>query len=434
MGGVSVLAIPLPTTKPRPDRTTNRATMLESTLTELYCPRTGATYEADKIQTLSDVGGPLYARYDLEAAAANWRQGAGLAGRPAGLWRYADILPVRDPRFRLTLGEGGTPLLNAPRAGKRVGVANLLLKDEGLNPTGSFKARGLCVAVSRAVELGIDSLAIPTAGNAGGAMAAYAARAGVKATVYMPDDAPGEFVDECEALGAEVIGVAGLITDAGARLAADMEAEGFFSVATLKEPYRVEGKKTLGIELAEQMGWKLPDAILYPTGGGTGLVGMWKAFDELEAMGCIGAERPRMIAVQSTGCAPVIRAFEAGDESVTPWEGARTVADGLRVPMMVGDQEILRALRASGGTAIAVPDEEIMEFVRHLGADEGIYGAPEDGATLAAIPHLLARGDVDKDETVVAFLTGSGYKYRSGMKRFAAANATAPDTAGGAAG
>ena len=396
--------------------------MLESTLTELYCPRTGATYEADTVQTLSDVGGPLYARYDLDAAAANWRQGAALVGRSPGLWRYADILPVRDPRFRLTLGEGGTPLLRAERAGRRVGVRNLLLKDEGLNPTGSFKARGLCMAVSRALELGIDSLAIPTAGNAGGAMAAYAARAGLPATVYMPDDAPGEFVDECRGLGADVIQVAGLITDAGAQLAADMESAGFFSVATLKEPYRVEGKKTMGIELAEQMDWKLPDAILYPTGGGTGLVGMWKAFAELEAMGCIGAERPRMIAVQSTGCAPVIRAFEAGDTSVTPWEGAQTVADGLRVPMMVGDQEILRALRESGGTAIAVADEETMDFVGWLGGDEGIYGAPEDGATLAAIPRLLERGDLDAGETVVSFLTGSGYKYRSGMKRFAEAN------------
>jgi len=392
--------------------------MLESTLAELYCPRTGATFDADQVQTLSHVGGPLYARYDLEAAAANWRAGAGLADRPTGLWRYADILPVRDPRFRLCLGEGGTPLLAAPRLGKRVGVANLLLKDEGLNPTGSFKARGLCMAVSRAVELGIEALAIPTAGNAGGAMAAYAARAGVPATVYMPADAPGEFVDECEGLGATVILVEGLITDAGARLAADAPQQGFFSIATLKEPYRVEGKKTMGIELAEQLGWKLPDAILYPTGGGTGLIGMWKAFDELEALGCIDSTRPRMIAVQSTGCAPVIRAFEAGDESVTPWEGAQTVADGLRVPMMVGDQEILGALRQSGGTAIAVPDEESMAFVDHLGADEGIYGAPEDGAVLAAIPRLLQRGDLDKDETVAGFLTGSGYKYRSGMNRF----------------
>jgi len=392
--------------------------MLESTLVELYCPRTDAVFEADEIQTLSDVGGPLYARYDLESAARNWRQGAGLAGRPRGLWRYADILPVRDPRFRLSLGEGDTPLLSAPRLGKRVGIADLRLKDEGLNPTGSFKARGLCMAVSRAAELGIRSLAVPTAGNAGGAMAAYAARAGITATVYMPADAPGEFVDECEGLGAKVIRVEGLITDAGARLAADLEREGFFSVATLKEPYRVEGKKTMGIELAEQMRWQLPDAIIYPTGGGTGLVGMWKAFDEIEVLGCIGAERPRMIAVQATGCAPVIRAFEAGDESVTPWEGAQTVADGLRVPMMVGDQEILRALRQSGGTAIAVPDEESMEFVGHLGADEGIYGAPEDGAILAAIPHLLQRGDLDPGETVVCFLTGSGYKYRSGMKRF----------------
>ncbi len=395
--------------------------MLESTLVELYCPRTGKVYDADRVQTLSEVAGPLYARYDLEAAASSWEGGAGLAGRPTGLWRYADILPVRDPRFRLSLGEGGTPLLAAKRLGRRVGVDKLLVKDEGLNPTGSFKARGLCMAVSRAVELGVTSLAVPTAGNAGGAMAAYAARAGLPATVYMPTDAPGEFVDECRGLGAEVILVEGLITDAGARLAADMQERGFFSVATLKEPYRVEGKKTMGIELAEQSGWKLPDVILYPTGGGTGLVGMWKAFDELEALGCIGPERPRMISVQSTGCAPVIRAFEAGDTSVTPWEGAATVADGLRVPMMVGDQEILRALRESGGTAVAVPDEESMAFVDRLGADEGIYGAPEDGAAVAAIPRLLERGDLDKDETVVCFLTGSGYKYRSGMKRFAAA-------------
>ncbi len=392
--------------------------MLESTLVDLYCPRTGAEYAADEVQTLSAVGGPLYARYDLDAAAANWNGGAGLSNRQGGLWRYADILPVRDPRFRLQLGEGGTPLLAAPRIGKRVGLSNLLLKDEGLNPTGSFKARGLCTAVSRAVELGITSLAIPTAGNAGGAMAAYAARAGVPATVYMPQDVPGEFVDECRALGAAVRLVAGLITDAGAALAADMEQEGFFNVATLKEPYRVEGKKTMGIELAEQRGWKLPDAILYPTGGGTGLVGMWKAFDELEKIGCISAERPRMIAVQSTGCAPVVSAFEAGADSCTPWEGAATVADGLRVPTMVGDQEILRALRESGGTAIAVPDEEIMEYVTHLGADEGIYGAPESAATLAAMPHLLARGYLDKDEAVVGFLTGSAYKYRSGMQRF----------------
>jgi threonine synthase len=234
----------------------------------------------------------------------------------------------------------------------------------------------------------------------------------------MPADAPGEFVDECQGLGAAVIRVEGLITDAGARLAEDAEREGFFSVATLKEPYRVEGKKTMGIELAEQMAWRLPDAILYPTGGGTGLVGMWKAFAELEALGCIGSQRPRMIAVQSTGCAPVVRAFEGGDASVTPWANAATVADGLRVPMMVGDQEILRALRESGGTAIAVADEESMAFVRHLGADEGIYASPEDGAVLAAIPHLRERGDLDRDETVVAFMTGSGYKYRSGMQRY----------------
>lgn len=394
--------------------------MLESTLTELYCPRTGNTVEADRVQTLSEVGGPLYARYDLDAAAAAWDRGRGLVERESGIWRYADILPVRDPRFRFTLGEGNTPLLAARRLGAELGSPRLLLKDEGLNPTGSFKARGLCMAVSRAVELGVDTLAIPTAGNAGGAMAAYAARAGVPATVYMPADAPGEFVDECKGFGAEVILVDGLITDAGSRLATDAVDRGFFSVATLKEPYRIEGKKTMGIELAEQLGWQLPDAIIYPTGGGTGLVGMWKAFDELEALECIGAERPRMIAVQSTGCAPVVRAFDNGDESVAPWEGAATVADGLRVPMMVGDREILRALRDSGGTAIAVPDEDSMRWLRRLGSAEGIYGSPEDGAVIAAIPALLERGDLERGERVVGFLTGNGYKYRSGMQAFLA--------------
>ena len=392
--------------------------MLESTLVDLVCTRTGTPYDADQVQTLSEVGGPLYARYDLDAAAANWRTGAGLEGRPLGLWRYADILPVRDPRFRFTLGEGNTPLLSAPHIAARVGLRRLWLKDEGLNPTGSFKARGLCTAVSRAAELCIRALAIPTAGNAGGALAAYAARAGIPATVYMPADAPGEFADECRGLGAEVVRVDGVITDAGAALAADAEERGFFAVATLKEPYRIEGKKTMGFELAEQLDWELPDAIIYPTGGGTGLVGMWKAFDELETLGCIGPERPRMIAVQSEGCAPVVRAFEGGTEGVEPWQDAQTVADGLRVPMMVGDQEILKALRESGGTAVAVSDGRILEYVGHLGADEGIYSAPESAATIAAIVPLLERGDLDRDDRVVCFLTGSAYKYRSGMKRF----------------
>ena len=385
--------------------------MLESTLTELYCPRTGTTYEADKIHTLSDVGGPLYSRYDLETAAANWQEGAGLTNRPAGLWRYADILPVRDPHFRLTLGEGGTPLLSAPRVGKRVGVANLLLKDEGINPTGSFKARGLCIAVSRAVELGIDSLAIPTAGNAGGAMAAYAARAGATATVYMPDDAPGEFVDECEGFGAKVVRVAGLITDAGAQLANDKKAGGFFNVATLKEPYRIEGKKTMGLELAEQLGWQLPDVILYPTGGGTGLIGMWKAFAELRELGWIGEKLPRMVAVQSSGCAPMVRAFEAGLEHAEPWEDAATVAAGIRVPAAVGDFLILRAVRESGGFAVAVDDERIIEARDRAAADSGFLMCPEGAATLAAYLQEVESGRIRPDESAVLFNCATGLKY-----------------------
>ena len=345
-----------------------------------------------------------------------------LKDRPHSMWRYGELLPVKSLDQIISLGEGCTPLLDVKSVANKLGLAKVWVKDEGCNPTGSFKARGLSVAVTMAKLLGAKKLGIPSAGNAGGALAAYAARAGLEANIFMPQDVPITNRVECEAVGANIYLVNGLITDCGQIVGERAKTEGWFDLSTLKEPYRIEGKKTMGIELAEQMGWKLPDAIIYPTGGGTGLVGMWKVFDELETMGCIGAERPRMIAVQSTGCAPVIRAFEAGDKSVRPWTNAQTVADGLRVPMMVGDQEILKALRESSGTAIAVPDEETIEFVRHLGADEGIYGAPEDGATLAAIPHLLARSDLDKDETVVSFLTGSGYKYRSGMKRFIAEN------------
>lgn len=389
--------------------------MIESALTELRCTRCDRSRDADRLQTLCECGGPLYARYDLRAVAPAWAEGDGLAERFAGLWRYADLLPVRDPALRLSLGEGGTPLLEAPRMARQTGLDRLLVKDEGLNPTGSFKARGLCVAVSRAVELGAESLAIPTAGNAGGALSAYAARAGVPATVYMPADAPAEFRDECRSLGAEVITVEGLITDAGDRMADEREDRGFFTVATLKEPYRVEGKKTMGFELVEQLGWSIPDVILYPTGGGTGLLGMWKAFGELEALGCIGPERPRMIAVQTEGCAPIVRAFHAGAETAAPWENARTLASGLRVPSCVADREILALLRESEGDAVTVSDAEILDCVRRLGAAEGIWAAPEAAATLAAVPHLLEEDRLARDEIVVAFLTGSAYKYRSSM-------------------
>ncbi|MFQ5742240.1 MAG: threonine synthase [Acidobacteriota bacterium] len=389
--------------------------MLASTLVELACTRCGANYDTDKLQSLCSCGGPLYAGYDLEAAASSWRCGKGLAGRPHSVWRYAEILPVRQPANRLTLGEGSTPLLEVPRTSQELGMRRLLVKDEGLNPTGSFKARGLCVAVSRALELGVGSVAIPTAGNAGGALAAYAARGGLEATVYMPADAPQEFVDECRGLGAKVVKVPGLITDAGAAMAADAEREGFFTVATLKEPYRVEGKKTMGIELAEQLDWQLPDAIIYPTGGGTGLLGMWKAFDELEALGSIDSRRPRMISVQTEGCAPIVRAFAEGTETAEPWQNAATIASGLRVPSAVADREILRVLRQSDGDAISVSDAEILDYARRLGAEEGFYVAPEAAATIAAIPLLLSQGRLDADGTVVAFLTGSAYKYRTGL-------------------
>ena len=389
--------------------------MTASYLIDLFCTRCAEIHDADRLQSLCSCGGPLYARYDLEAAASEWQRGAGLASRPPGLWRYAELLPVRDAAHRLSLGEGGTPLLEAKRTGTRLGLRRLLMKDEGLNPTGSFKARGLCVAVSRAKELGARSLAIPTAGNAGGALAAYAARGDLAATVYMPADAPVEFVDECARLGAEVIQVDGLITDAGAMMMADADERGFFPVATLKEPYRVEGKKTMGIELAEQMGWQLPDAIVYPTGGGTGLLGMWKAFGELEKIGCIDSRRPRMIAVQTDGCAPIVRAFHEGADVAEPWENARTLAGGLRVPSAVADREILGVLRESNGDAVTVSDAEIIEAVRRIGADEGLYVAPEAAATVAAIQRLLSEDRLDPAATVVTFLTGSGYKYRTSL-------------------
>jgi threonine synthase len=320
-------------------------------------------------------------------------------------------MPVRDPAHRITLGEGGTPLFAAGRLGEAVGHAHVLVKDEGVNPTGSFKARGMAAAVSRAKELGATSLSVPSAGNAAGAMSAYAARAGLEAHVFMPKDVPAPFVAECRALGAHVTLVDGLISDCGRVAAAELERHGRFDVSTLKEPYRLEGKKTLGYELAEQLGWELPDVIVYPTGGGTGLVGMWKAFDEMETLGWIGSHRPRMVTVQSTGCAPIVRAFEDDEEFAAPWEGAATIADGLRVPGAVGDFLILAALRESGGTALAVPDEAMMDGANLLGRTEGIFAAPEGGATVAALRVLRERGWIASTDRVVLFNTGSGHKY-----------------------
>jgi threonine synthase len=382
-----------------------------SFLTHLECGLCGTRQDADRLWNLCpECGRPLLARYDLEAAGRALRRDE-FAGRAPSLWRYRELLPVRDARFVLSLGEGWTPLVHARRLGEAVGLERLYVKDEGLNPTASFKARGLSVAVSRARELGAGALSIPSAGNAAGAMSAYAALGGMAAHVFMPRDVPPLFAAECRALGAEVTLVDGLITDCGRAAAEGVLQLGRFDLSTLKEPYRVEGKKTMGYELAEQMGWTLPDVIIYPTGGGTGLIGMWKAFDEMERLGWIDSRRPRMVAVQSEGCAPMVRAFLAGDQFATPWEGAATVADGLRVPSAIGDFLILRALRESGGTAVAVPDREMMEAAGLIGRTQGIFACPEGGATLAAFRRLRSEDWIGADETVVLLNTGSGLKY-----------------------
>jgi threonine synthase len=382
-----------------------------SFLTHLECGRCGQTYDAGRLWNLCpECGKPLLARYDLLAAALALSP-SDLACREPSLWRYRELLPVHDPAHRLTLAEGWTPLVHAARLGAEIGLDRLYIKDEGLNPTGSFKARGMAVAVSRARELGVTAISLPTAGNAGGAASAYAALGGLEAHVYMPSDVPPLFIAECRALGAEVTLVDGLITDCGRRAAEDGRPRGWFDLSTLKEPYRLEGKKTMGYELAEQLGWRLPDVVIYPTGGGTGLVGMWKAFDELEQLGWIGTARPRMVTVQAEGCAPMVKAFRDGQEFAAPWPNAATLADGLRVPAAVGDFLILRALRESGGTALAVSDEEMMAAARLMGRTQGISSSPEGAAPLAALLHLRQQGWIDAGETIVLFNTGSGLKY-----------------------
>lgn len=395
---------------------------MDSFLSHLECGWCHTIYPADRLwNTCPNDRRPLLARYNLDAARQALPREA-LAGRPPSLWRYAEVLPVKDPAYRLSLGEGYTPLLPLARLGTALDLPRLYGKDESFNPTASFKARGLCQAVSRAAELGARALAVPTAGNAGSALAAYAARAGLPAFVFAPRDIPPAFLVEMRALGAEVTLVDGLITDC-ARLVQEGVAEGrWFDVSTLKEPYRVEGKKTMGYELAEQFGWNLPDVIVYPTGGGTGIVGMWKAFAEMESLGWIGPARPRLVSVQASGCAPIVAAFHAGARTAEPWQNAATVADGLRVPQAVGDFLILDALHASGGTAVAVSDDEILASLRWLGHTEGIFAAPEAAATLAALPHLLADGAIHRNDRVVLFLTGSGLKYTSSLE-----HATGPD-------
>ncbi len=384
---------------------------MQSYLTHLECTNCGRTYPAGELMTTCPACGKvLFARYDL-AGAAQAMTPQVLSTRPWNLWRYFEVLPVQDPACVLTLGEGCTPLLDAPRLGESLGLERLLVKDEGQNPTGSFKARGQAVAVSRAKELGATAVAIPSAGNAAAAMAAYAARGGLDAYVFMPADTPEVMRAECRAYGAKVFLVRGLINDAGKIVRRGAAERGWFDVSTLKEPYRAEGKKTMGLELAEQLGWRLPDAIVYPTGGGTGIVGMWKAFDELEQMGLVGSHRPKMIVVQSTGCAPIVRAFERGERYADLWADAETVAPGIRVPVAIGDYLILDAVRASGGTAIAVSDAEILDGMRLMAEREGIFGSPESGATVAAARALRQSGFLREDETVVLFSTGAGMKH-----------------------
>ncbi len=381
-----------------------------TTVSHLECSVTGQRYEAGRIWNLSEAGHPLLVRYDLDLARRSWSRDA-LASAPPTIWRYAPVLPVRNPRSIVSLGEGMTPLARSGRLAERLGCTDLWIKDEGFNPTASFKARGLSCAVSMAKELGIRKVAIPSAGNAASAMAAYAAAAGMESHIFMPRDVPQANYIECMAAGAHVTLVDGLISDCARIVAERKDAEGWFDVSTLKEPYRVEGKKTMGYELAEQMDWKLPDAIFYPTGGGVGLIGMWKAFEEMEALGWIGPERPKMIAVQAEGCQPVVRAFQQGAERSEFFANARTVSSGLRVPKPLGDFLVLRAVRESNGTAIAVSDEESLDAGLELAALDGPFIAPEGAACLAALKHLLASGFLKPDERIVIYNTGAGLKY-----------------------
>jgi threonine synthase len=384
---------------------------LPTFVTHLECGLTGERYEADIIQGLSKAGRPLLVRYDLAGVAKALTKEM-LAARPQTLWRYRELLPVRRPENVVSLGEVVTPLISLPRVAQRLGATgDILVKDEGRLPTGSFKARGLVMAVSMAKELGIRTMAMPTNGNAGAAMAAYCARAGMKAYVFCPDDTPAVNVREIAMQGAEVFLVNGLIDDCG-RLVAEGERElGWFNCSTLREPYRIEGKKTMGLELAEQLGWNVPDVIFYPTGGGTGLIGMWKAFAELEEMGWIGKKRPRMVAVQAAGCAPMVKAWEDGVEHAPRWQDAHTFAAGIRVPVAVGDFLILRAVRESGGFAIAVDDDEIQAAWDEVGRAEGLLLCPEGAATFAAYRRALADGRVGPGERAVLFNCASGLKY-----------------------
>jgi threonine synthase len=379
-----------------------KATFLECSLCHKHC-------DAGQPANLCECGGPLLVRYDLDTIRRMWRR-RDVANGPSSMWRYAPVLPAQEESI-VSLGEGWTPLIHARRLGSKMGLESLYVKDEGMNPTASFKARGLSCAISMCKELGIKKVAIPSAGNAASALAAYAAAAGLESHIFMPKDVPQANYLECKAYGANVTLVDGLISDCGKIVATRGPAEGWFDVSTLKEPYRIEGKKTMGYEVAEQMDWELPDAIFYPTGGGVGLIGMWKAFHEMELLGWIGSKRPKMIAVQAEGCAPIVKAFEANEARSVFFENAHTVAAGLRVPKALGDFLVLQGVRESCGAAVAVSDEEMLEAGVRLASDEGIYAAPEGAACVAALEKLLASGFLKSADRIVLYNTGSGLKY-----------------------
>src|SRR5499427_6345127 len=376
----------------------------------LECAMTGERHEADQVHNLSRAGKPLLVRYDLEGVRKALSKET-LAKRAPDLWRYRELLPVRKTGDIVSLGETMTPIVAMPRLSKKLGAGEILVKDEGRLPTGSFKARGLVMAVSMGKALGVTHMAMPTNGNAGAALAAYATRAGIRSTIFCPEDTPEVNVSEIALQGATVYRVNGLIDDCGKIVGEGKAKVGWFDVSTLKEPYRIEGKKTMGLELAEQLGWDVPDVILYPTGGGTGLIGMWKAFAELEAIGFLGSKRPRMVAVQATGCAPMVRAFEAGAEHAPRWENAHTIASGIRVPQAIGDFLILRAVRESGGFAIAVDDDAITAALDEAARVEGFLLCPEGGATYAALKQALADGRIRREERVMLFNCATGLKY-----------------------
>lgn len=388
----------------------NLTANLPSFVTHLECAMTGERHEADQVHNLSRAGKPLLVRYDLEGVRKALSRET-LAKRPPDLWRYRELLPVRRTENIVSLGETMTPIVPMPRLSAKLGGGEILVKDEGRLPTGSFKARGLVMAVSMAKALGIKHMAIPTNGNAGAALAAYASRAGIKTTIFCPEDTPEVNVSEIALQGATVYRVNGLIDDCGKIVGEGKAKVGWFDTSTLKEPYRIEGKKTMGLELVEQLGWQVPDAIFYPTGGGTGLIGMWKAFAELEAIGFIGKERPRMVAVQAAGCAPMVKAFEAGEEHAPRWENAHTIASGIRVPQAIGDFMILRAVRESGGFATAVPDTAISAALDEMAREEGFLLCPEWAATYAAYKQSLVDGRVKRSDRVMLFNCASGLKY-----------------------